>query len=190
MIYGIGLQGPLGSWKEVPGRTVLQDYDALVQAEVLKNAVVNVPEGATFAREVGARRRGVRIRGLGARSTRRRRSSARPAPPPARSLEEVGAYAAGEFQVVNVVYDTGGERFPKLFNDDSLDFLAFWHKPRYVVVEVAPLVPTCTEAGAGAGHQPRSTRRASRSTCTWSATSARADSRRSCIAIGVARSSS
>jgi hypothetical protein len=43
------------------------------------------------------------------------------------------------------VYDKGGERFPKL--GDSIDFLAFKHKPRYAIVEVAPLVPQRAEPG-------------------------------------------
>ena len=95
---------------------------------------------------------------------------------PACSLEEVGAFAAGEFQVINV-FDMGGERYPKLFGD-SLDFLAFFHEPHYVVVEVAPIVPHAHRAGPGSGRRPDRRRRASASTCTWSATSAPADSRR------------
>jgi hypothetical protein len=58
-------------------------------------------------------------------------------------LEDTGAFAAGEFQAVNM-YETGGGRFPKI---GPFDLLAFWHKPHYVVVEVAPLEPTRTEPG-------------------------------------------
>ena len=72
------------------------------------------------------------------------------------------------------MFDTGGERYPKI---GDFDFLAFFHKPHYVVVEVAPLVPTRTEPGR-APRRPRSTRPASTSTSTWSATSARGASRR------------
>ena len=43
------------------------------------------------------------------------------------------------------MFDTGGERYPKL--GDSLDFLAFFHKPHYVVVEVAPLEQLRAEPG-------------------------------------------
>ena len=42
------------------------------------------------------------------------------------------------------VFDTGGERYPMI---GDFDFLAFFHKPHYAVVEVAPLVPTRTEPG-------------------------------------------
>jgi hypothetical protein len=60
-------------------------------------------------------------------------------------LEEAGAFNAGEFQVVNV-FERGGERSPQLFGG-SADFLAFWHKPHYALVEVVPLVPQRTEPG-------------------------------------------
>ena len=60
-------------------------------------------------------------------------------------IEEAKAFEAGEFQVVNV-FDKGGERSPQFF-DGKVDFLAFFHKPHYVVVEVAPLVEQRTEPG-------------------------------------------
>jgi len=43
------------------------------------------------------------------------------------------------------LHDRGGERWPKI--NDSLDFLAFFHKPRYALVEVAPVVPQRVEPG-------------------------------------------
>ncbi len=58
-------------------------------------------------------------------------------------LEETGTFAAGEYQAERV-FDTGGERYPMIGN---FDLFAFFHKPHYVVVEVAALVPTRTEAG-------------------------------------------
>ena len=64
MIYGIGLKGPDPSWAEVPGRTVLQDTDALYQAEVFEQRV-EVPEDATLRRGGRDRRRRVRRRGMG-----------------------------------------------------------------------------------------------------------------------------
>ena len=60
-------------------------------------------------------------------------------------LEDSGAFDAGEFQVVNV-FEKGGERSPTFFGG-SVDFLAFWHKPHYALVEVAPLVPQRAEPG-------------------------------------------
>jgi hypothetical protein len=39
----------------------------------------------------------------------------------------------------------GGARYPKF--GDEVDFLAFFHKPAYAVVEIAPLVPQRVEPG-------------------------------------------
>ena len=60
-------------------------------------------------------------------------------------MEESKAFKAGEFAVVNV-YDKGGERWPTFWGD-RIDFIAFFHEPRFAVVEVAPLVPQRTEPG-------------------------------------------
>jgi hypothetical protein len=43
------------------------------------------------------------------------------------------------------VFDVGGERYPRI--GDSLDFVAFLHKPHYAVAEVAPLQATREEPG-------------------------------------------
>jgi hypothetical protein len=53
-------------------------------------------------------------------------------------------FSAGEYLSVNV-YDRGGERYPLV--TESIDFFAFFHKPRYAVVEVVPVVPQRTEPG-------------------------------------------
>ena len=52
---------------------------------------------------------------------------------------------SGEFTVVNV-FEKGGERSPTFWGG-RIDFLAFFHKPHFAVVEVAPLVPQRTEPG-------------------------------------------
>jgi hypothetical protein len=57
---------------------------------------------------------------------------------------EAEEFAAGEYLSV-AVYDRGGERYPKI--NESLDFIAFFHKPRYALVEVAPVIPQRTEPG-------------------------------------------
>ena len=59
-------------------------------------------------------------------------------------VEEDGTFKAGTYQVVNV-YDKGGKRYPKLGNE--IDFIAFLHKPRWNLVEVAPLLPQRVEPG-------------------------------------------
>src|SRR3954451_23600609 len=49
-IYGIGLKGPDPTWAEIPGRTVLQDTQALYTAGVLQT-LPDVPADATFPEE-------------------------------------------------------------------------------------------------------------------------------------------
>ena len=142
-IYGIGLKGPDPSWQAVPGRTVLQDTGALYQAGVF-DARLDVPEGSTPPETADARATRCSSTRAGSRSPRRTRRSARPSAAAATFLEETGTFAAGEFTPVNV-FDIGGERYPKI--SDSFDFTAFFHKPHYAVVEVAPLIPTRTEPG-------------------------------------------
>ncbi len=55
-----------------------------------------------------------------------------------RADQEADVFAAGEFISV-AVFDRGGERWPKI--NEALDFVAFFHKPHYAVVEVAPVIP-------------------------------------------------
>ncbi len=142
MIYGIGMQGRMPSWEAVPGRTVLQDVGALTQAEIFDSRL-DVPDDATPAEQADAVAERLEEEGWVPLE------EADPAFGQAGSeagvlLEETGAFAAGDFQVVNV-FDRGGERFPKI--GDSLDFLAFFHRPHYALVQVAPLVPTREEPG-------------------------------------------
>ncbi len=141
-IYGIGLKGPEPSWKPVPGRTVLQDPQALVRAGVLESQV-EIPEGATPPETAEIIKQQFQDEGWTplAESDSAFGQAASEA---GVLVEETEAFSAGEYQVVNV-FDIGGERYPKI--NDSLDFLAFFHKPHHVVVEVAPLVPTRTEPG-------------------------------------------
>lgn len=142
MIYGIGLQGPMPSWQAVPGRTVLQDVDALYNAGVFTSRV-EAPEGSSStetAQLVNAEFEAEGWVPLSEEEPAFGQASAAAA----EFLEETGAFAAGEFRAVNV-FDTGGDRYPKI--NESLDFLAFFHTPHFAVVEVAPLVPTRTEPG-------------------------------------------
>ena len=45
------------------------------------------------------------------------------------------------------MFDIGGDRYPMI---GDFDLLAFWHEPRYALVEVAPVEPTRDEAGRAA----------------------------------------
>ena len=68
-------------------------------------------------------------------------------------LVEEGVYAPGEYAITQV-YDIGGDRYPRIkagdvpgLTDDSLDFLAFFHEPHFVVAEAAPFEQVRTEPG-------------------------------------------
>ncbi|MEJ7724507.1 MAG: hypothetical protein WKF64_09400 [Ilumatobacteraceae bacterium] len=142
LIYGIGLSGPSPTWEPVPGRTVLQDTDALVGAGVLEQGVDVADDAApTDAADAVAKE----FDGEGWTTLSESDTSFGQAASRAGELiEETGALAAGEYEVVEV-FDVGGERYPKI--GDSLDFVAFLHKPHYAVAEVAPLQPTREEPG-------------------------------------------
>ncbi len=45
------------------------------------------------------------------------------------------------------MFEIGGEAYPKIFGQDALDQIAFFHKPYYTVVEVSPYIPLRTEPG-------------------------------------------
>jgi hypothetical protein len=141
MIYGIGLRGPDPSWNEVPGRTVLQDVDALYQAQVFENRV-EVPEDATFPESADLVAAEFDAEGW-TQLSEDAPAFSQAAAAAGEFLEETGAFAAGEFQAQRV-FDIGGERYPMI---GDFDLFAFWHEPHYVVVEVAPLVPVRTEPG-------------------------------------------
>jgi len=143
-IYGIGLKGEDPSWQQVPGRTVIQDADALNQAGVLEVRLDIDPtmSNIAIADHVtdGFVAEGWRIVGESEPAFGQAEASATV------YLEEEGAFAAGEFDVTHV-YEIGGEAYPKLFGQDALDQIAFFHKPYYTVVEVAPYVPLREEPG-------------------------------------------
>jgi hypothetical protein len=140
-IYGIGLKGPDPSWKAVPGRTVLQDTDALFQAGVFDQRV-DIPPDASFPESADI------VADEFHREGWRQLSEDDPAFSQAAAaagefVEETNAFAAGEYEAQRV-FSIGGERFPK-FGD--FDLVAFFHRPHYAVVEVAPLVAVRPEAG-------------------------------------------
>jgi hypothetical protein len=141
--YGKGLLGPDASWAPINGRTVLQTPDAVNDSGALGDPVIvdaNAdPTSAAEAIDSGFVKDGWKRLDSSLPSFQQAGSAA------SVLLEESGAMANGEFQVVNV-FDKGGQRSPQLF-DGKVDFLAFFHEPHYAVVEVAPLVPQRTEPG-------------------------------------------
>lgn len=139
--YGKGLLGAESSWKPVGGMTVLREVDALHEVGILETPVE--PSGDATA-DADAVESILQEQGWN------KLDAALPAFQQAGSagtvfMEESKAFAAGEFAIVNV-FDIGGERSPTFF-DGKVDFIAFWHAPRYALVEVAPLVPQRTEPG-------------------------------------------
>lgn len=142
MIYGIGLRGPDPSWQAVPGATVLQSNDALVKAGILPT-LPDFPDDAAPSEEADIVAASLTNEGYVVLD------NSSPAFGQAQAtasvfLEEEGAYAAGEFEIVQV-FDIGGERYPKL--NETFDFFAFWHTPHYVVAEAAPFVAVRDEPG-------------------------------------------
>ncbi|MGA9278316.1 hypothetical protein, partial [Ilumatobacter sp.] len=150
-IYGIGLRGPDPTWQPVPGASVLQDTNALRSGGVLE-VLPEIPADATPTEEAEI---------VGEELTEEGFVTLDPASPAFGQasaeanvlLEEEGAYAAGEYAITNI-YDIGGDRSPRIeagnipgLDNDSLDFLAFFHEPHFVVVEAAPYVQTRTEDG-------------------------------------------
>jgi hypothetical protein len=141
-IYGIGLRGPDPTWQAVPGAGVLQDVNALGAAGVL-NPNADVPDDATPTESAEIVRdtfidQGWVVLDKASPAFGQAQASA------SELLIEEGAFAAGQFEIVEV-FDIGGERYPKI--NDSLDFIAFFHTPHYVVAEAAPFVPVRTEPG-------------------------------------------
>ncbi len=142
MVYGIGLRGPDPTWQAVPGAGVLQDVDALGASGVL-DPNADVPDDATPNESAEIVREAFFDQGWIVLD------KAAPAFGQAQAaateiLVEEGAFAAGQFEIIEV-FDTGGERYPKI--NDTLDFFAFFHTPHYVVAEAAPYVPVRTEPG-------------------------------------------
>lgn len=141
--YGIGLKGPEPTWEAVSGRTVLQDTEALTRSGALNDPVVVDADAppVEVASKVGEAFVAEGWKQLDPSAAAYGQTSSQAEV----YLLESKAFAAGEFRVVNV-FDYGGERYPRFF-DGKVDFLAFWHKPRHVVVEVAPVVVQRTEPG-------------------------------------------
>ena len=142
MIYGIGLRGPDPSWQAVPGAGVLEGVAALDAAGALDPAA-DVPDDATAAESAAIVRetfldQGWVVLDQASPAFGQAQSSA------SELLIESGAFSDGQFAIVEI-FDIGGDRYPKI--NDTLDFIAFFHEPHYVVAEAAALVPVRTEDG-------------------------------------------
>jgi hypothetical protein len=146
-IYGIGLKGDEPSWQQVPGSTVIQEVDLLYRAGALDEPIPYTadddPADASAAVAAQLQRQGWSTVEASAPEFGQAEASA------AVFLEEEGAFAPGEFQVTNVyeVDPPHESAWPKLGPNGEFDQIAFFHKPYYTLVEVAPLVELREEPG-------------------------------------------
>jgi hypothetical protein len=141
--YGKGLLGPDASWAPISGRTVLETTAALNGSGALSAPVVVGPNAdpTTTATVVDKQFVTDGWRQLESSVPSYQQAGAAASV----FVEDSGSMVTGDFQVVNV-FDKGGQRSPQLFHG-RVDFLAFFHKPHFSVVEVAPLVKQRDEPG-------------------------------------------
>ena len=142
-IYGIGLKGDAAEWKAVTGRTVIQNVELLHETGVMEQPV-DFSSADTSSAKADLLAEQLESEGWD------QVDESAPEFGQAEAaagvfLEEEDVFKAGEFDVTNV-YEIGGEAFPTPLGDE-LDLIAFWHKPLYSLVEVAPFVPLRTEPG-------------------------------------------
>jgi hypothetical protein len=139
--YGIGLKGPEPSWKPAEPVTIIRDAQLLTSAGVLDGAA---PNAATPVATAAAASDQLQAEGWSLLDEADPQRGQAVAASDAILQIEAEEFAAGDYLSVRV-FDRGGERYPKI--NDSLDFVAFFHKARYALVEVVPVVPQRTEPG-------------------------------------------
>jgi hypothetical protein len=138
-VYGIGLKGPDPSWKPLgqivndgdlyageilQAPVVADNYDALAAG----NSKALIADGwSQLAEDDPARGQAI-----------------------AASDDIIQNQAqlmkAGEYTSI-AVYDKGGEKYPLIANNGSLDMFAFRHTPHYALVEVRGVLPNISEPG-------------------------------------------
>lgn len=141
--YGIGLKGREPTWKPAAPISIVRDARLLDRAEVI-GAPIKVDAAASPVEVAKTAQEELIAAGwtkLDDADPRRGQAVASADDIIQNKAEE---YAAGEYTAV-AVYDRGGDRWPKI--TDEIDFTAFFHKPRYALVELASLVPQRSEPG-------------------------------------------
>ena len=141
-VYGIGLKGPMPTWHPSEPITIVRDGALLNQSGIVDGTSdLKGLDPVASAKKVSDQLVSEGWNLLGESDPQRGQAVAS-----ADEIIQIEAkeFAAGEYASV-AVYDKGGERYPKL--GDSIDFFAFKHKPRYAIVEVAPLVTQRAEPG-------------------------------------------
>ncbi len=146
-IYGIGLKGDDASWEPVQGRTVIQEAELLHTAGVLEEPS-DFPADAGPAETSEAVRQQILEQGWSEVATSAPEFGQAQASAEV-YLEEEGALEAGAY-AVTAVYEIdppAESAWPKLGRNGEFDQIAFFHKPYYTLVEVAPYEPLLTEPG-------------------------------------------
>jgi hypothetical protein len=141
-IYGIGLKGPEPTWHPSEPIAIVRDGSLLNRTEIVEGSSdLKGLDSVAAAKKISDQLASEGWESLAESDPQRGQAVAS-----ADEIIQIEAkeLAAGEYVAV-AVYDKGGERFPKL--GDSIDFLAFKHKPRYAIVEIAPLVAQRAEPG-------------------------------------------
>jgi hypothetical protein len=143
MVFGIGLKGQAPEWKPVAGESILQTATAIKDAGIVDKDAQLPPEDATPTEQAAAIDELLIEHGW-TRLAESDASFGQSASSGGTVIEADGSLPAGRYQVVNV-FDKGGERYPKI--GESIDFIAFKHKPHHIVVEVAVLKQQRDEPG-------------------------------------------
>jgi hypothetical protein len=141
--FGIGLKGDDATWEAVKGESILLDATSVKEAGIIH------PDGALPAADASPADTAAAIDNLLLENGWTRVGETDKNFGPSASaggvvIEEDGVFKSGTYQVVNV-FDKGGDRYPKI--NESIDFIAFLHKPHWIVVEVAPLLTQRAEPG-------------------------------------------
>lgn len=139
--YGIGLKGREPSWEPAEPTTIVRDASFLQGAEILETSISLTGSAPSDSAVVSKALQGEGWLLLAESDTGHGQAVAASDDIIQREAEEL---EAGEYLSL-AVYDKGGDRWPKI--NESLDFLAFFHKPRFALVEVAPVLPQRTEPG-------------------------------------------
>jgi hypothetical protein len=139
--YGIGLTGRSPAWVPAEPATIIRSGELLQQVEILEQPLKLTGTPQQNSEAV--------VAALASEGWQRLDDSDPQRGQAVASSDEIlingaGEFGAGEFVSVSV-FDRGGDRWPKV--NDSLDFFAFFHEPRFALVEVAPIVPQRVEPG-------------------------------------------
>ncbi len=139
--YGIGLKGREPSWQPAEPVTIVRETSLLNSAEILELPITLTGDVVNDATKASGALQSEGWLLLEESDPRRGQAVAASDEIIQREAEEL---VAGEYLSL-AVYDKGGERWPKI--NESLDFVAFFHKPHFALVEVAPVMPQRTEPG-------------------------------------------